>query len=108
MKYRSSFVTNSSSSSFVISKEHLTPLQIELIRSHWEAADTVAFWEDKVLGLPDGEKLIHMGSYSSEYDRWDISEDETHIAGYTSMDNFDMEQFLTVIGVDPSVVEWGE
>ena len=36
MKIRNGFVSNSSSSSFIINKENLTPNQIERIKNHIE------------------------------------------------------------------------
>lgn len=39
-------------------------------------------------------------------DGWNISEDEVDIRGYTSMDNFDMRQFLEDIGVNMDKVRW--
>ena len=48
--------------------------------------------------------------HSEETDRWDewnISEDEFTISGSTGMDNFDMDEFLTKIGVPENIVKWG-
>jgi hypothetical protein len=87
MKIRNSFVSNSSSSSFIIKKCYLTPEQIEYIRDH------------KQHGLYFGI------DYSDDY--WAITEDDSSISGYTSMDNFDMSEFLDKIGVKGHI-EWGE
>ena len=85
MKIRSGFVSNSSSSSFVVNKGFLTSMQIEQIKNHRE------------LG-------IQLGVMYSQTDYWVIDENEFELLGYTSMNNFDMEEFMEKIGVDMSKV----
>jgi len=85
MKIRHDFVTNSSSSSFVISKDVLSKAQIKAIHNHCSL----------------GEKL---GILYSDYE-WKITESDTWIAGETSMGNFDMSEFLEMIDVR-NPVQW--
>lgn len=84
MKLRNGFVTNSSSSNFVIGREGLTPLQEHAIINHIEIA--------KQLGFDDP-------AYCEESDRWNIEFFPHMIECSTFMDNFDMRGFLTWIGV---------
>ncbi len=85
MKIRTGFVSNSSSSSFVIGKAHLTELQIKLIHKHAEIGD------------------VETGD---ESDVWSITEDEIRIHGFTIMDNFDMSTYLKDIGVKAEHIRW--
>lgn len=86
---REDFVTNSSSSSFVISKTHLDNDQILAINEH----------------ITLGKKL---GMYNcSLCHEWDIDENDEYIGGYTCQDNFSMFDFLNKIGVNSETVHWG-
>lgn len=88
MKIRQDFVTNSSSSSFILSKKRLTEKQILAIKHHREIAE-------------------RMGMYN--YDcSWRIEENDDFIGGYTGMDNFSMYDFLDKIGVCGSSAIWSE
>lgn len=89
MKTRNGFISNSSSGSFIINKNCLSDLQIDNIKNH-------------------ATSLYFKRNSNHKYDAWNISEDEFCIYGRTSMDNFDMWEFLRVIGVDMNMVEWGD
>lgn len=80
MKTRSGFVSNSSSSSFIIKKEDISELQVALIKMHDQFADPG--------------------------DEWEITEDEEYIKGSTWMDNFDMDYYLSNLNIDPADIEW--
>jgi len=87
MKIRIGFVSNSSSSSFVVSLRKLSLEQLCKILNH-------QYW---------GEKL---GIEYAKSDSWDITIRKGVLYGDTSMDNFDMETFLEKLGVTEAV--WGE
>ena len=88
MKTRSGFVSNSSSSSFIISLDDITGKQLKQIRDHRHYG--------KKLGLEYAD------------DEWNISVTDTHVKGDTIMDNFDMREFLDKIGVPEEAVQWDE
>lgn len=87
MKIRLDFVTNSSSSSFTILKQHLTSKQIRAIHEHQSL----------------GKKL---GMYNTNYPWW-VSENALMIGASTDMDNFSMSSLLDTIGVNDKFVNWG-
>ena len=97
MKKRKGFVSNSSSSSFIIDKDCLSKRQIDKIKNHIEEAKKMSDPNK----TPDG--------YDFQYgwgDDWFIDEKKNNISGYTSMNNFSMNEFLADIGIDEEDIEW--
>lgn len=80
MKIRTSLVSNSSSASFIVDKHLLSQDQIDAIFNYKE--------ESKDYGIP-----------YADTDPWGLEEDDRFITGFTSLDNFDMQEYFTVLGI---------
>ena len=104
MKIRNGFVSNSSSSSFVIFKESLTNKQLNKILN-------ISYYVKKLIkkdeenGSP--KDLINKFSYYDS-DPWRIIVYDDFIFGETSMDNFSMEDYLKYIKVKKKYISWDD
>ena len=95
MKIRNGFVSNSSSSSFVIAMDKVSDLQLEAIHNHSEIQKN----------LPQELKDI----FDLEFeDSWGIDKKGQFLTGTTMMDNFNMVGFLKMIGIDDRDISWDE
>jgi len=83
MKIRNGFVSNSSSSSFIIQRSDLTASQLYAIEHHIEYAN---------------EHELDGGNHHED-DAWSITCDRDIIEGSTWMDNFSMSDVLDHLGV---------
>ncbi len=89
MKIRSSFVTNSSSSSFVVDLKELTDYTISVFKNPELVADQL---------IPTND--CTRDEYLEEAKEWDIRIEDGKLYGYTTMDNFDYSQIFYICGLD--------
>ena len=92
MKIRTGFVSNSSSSSFIVLKKNLTANILNKITKHIEFAEKVLQDDFPSWG-------------SNEEDRWHITEHIDILVLRTQMDNFPMRTFLQKLEVPPEDIE---
>lgn len=96
MKTRLGFVSNSSSSSFVVPREYVTSTQLDLILNHIKASKAICHLKKCSCGNPDMDF------------EWTIFADNDEVRGHVDMDNFSMEDFLELIGVPSEHIKWGD
>lgn len=104
MKKRIGFVSNSSSSSFVIFKEALSEKQVDMLLN-------IETWIDFFIKLDEKNDNRDNLKDKFEYynsDPWNISEHEDYIFGETSMDNFDISDYFDYINIDGKYIAWDE
>jgi hypothetical protein len=93
VKIKTDFITNSSSSSFIIPKNYLNFTQIFALLNYSQFITDL--------------KLKEFFGYYPEDDTWRVEDEETIIRGSTNMDNFNMYNFMEKIGIDPDLADWG-
>ena len=90
MKIRTGFVSNSSSSSFIVSKKVLSEDQILKIKNHITYAQ---------VNFPQIE-------WAEEDQRWSVEETDEQIKMFTGMDNFDMHEFLLALNIEDENIKY--
>ena len=105
MKIRLGFVSNSSTSSFVVPKSALTSLQIYQIKNYAQICKELL-----TLNRHGGLELTDSEKDNLEWcdGGWSITETAHSIRGFTTMDNFCMGSFMRVIGVPNDEIQTGD
>ena len=101
MKIRTNYVSNSSSSSFVIRKWSKLPEEIKDKLTLYEDTAKQILEYDSTLG-GRGDYFGYFGDWSWQFYENDVT-DTCEVR--TSMDNFDMKALLQYLGV-PFVIQW--
>ena len=92
MKIRHGFVSNSSSSSFVLYKPKMTKKQINSVKNHMEYWNEIEDSEAKFL-------IYTRWLKNDDMDAWEVTENDHNLTVETSMDNFNMEELFRHIGL---------
>jgi len=100
IKYREGFVSNSSSSSFILQTKNLKPIQKQ----------SVLHYDLMIMLFTSMDPLFCIGYDLSHYDDplWTIYDDGEKIIGHTSMDNFTFEEWFEYLGISDDDYEIGE
>jgi len=126
MKIRSGFVSNSSSSSFIVLKDALTEEQRDQIVNFQEwakffiALDEEENWKDAKVYSTERElyqsddwnewhykRLKYKFQYHDD-GYWRMIETDDYLFGATTMDNFGMNYYFNHINVDKNFVRWDD
>lgn len=107
MKIRNGFVSNSSSSSFVVNKTNLSLKQIDMIVNYDKYAKQYIA-KCKNYPYKDTKKLKEIEELFKWYDKgWDVTEDKVEIRGETIIENFDFSEYLDkIVKVDRKYITY--
>lgn len=99
MKNRIGFVSNSSSSSFILFKDILSDKQLDMVMNY----DKWITFLKEIDNVTFNDKFDYYHS-----DPWRIYENEDYIFGETSMDNFDISEYFDYIKIDQKYLKWDD
>ena len=95
MKLRNGFVSNSSSSSYIINRNKINEKQLDQIINHIEVSKEL-------------NEKNHLFDFNDFDCAWNVDVKDETILVSTIMDNFDMHDFLIAIGVKSDAIRYQE
>ena len=94
MKFRTGFVSNSSSASFIVDASELSDFEIFLIEHHGECSRFFHALDKNFPRCDPGEEW------------WIHDHGDGSLSGGTDMTNYNLKAYCARIGVDPTLIEW--
>lgn len=95
MKIRLGFVSNSSSSSFILDKNSISDIYLDIILNPSRYIKAVEKEYRKKNHIE--ESIIEAFEYVEDYKMWEISEKEDTISFSTAMDNFRWKEYVDIV-----------
>lgn len=108
MKIRTGFVSNSSSSSFVLSKICLSQEQIQAVLNTQQYIEDHFIIDEVSSNCFIQKETGQMYNFGDPYQRWITTEYENVIQGSTYMDNFDMCSFFEYLRIPEKTYKFGD
>lgn len=115
MKYRIGFISNSSSSSFIIKNYNISERDKDRIlnpkiyfREACKDAWNKLSWDEQTDYDEDFENYYSLRKdefYFECVSDWSVSEEDDHISFYTTMDNFDYLDYIELLGINDKYIE---
>lgn len=104
MKIRTGYVSNSSSSNFVVFKDALSNEQLDMILNYKECIESFILLDEE----NNNKDNIKEKFEYYKTDPWTIAEHEDFIFGDTSMDNFGMPEYFEYVNIPKDYVMWDD
>lgn len=101
MKIRNGFVSNSSSSSFIIVREALSNKDEDMVINYED-------WIKFFIKTHNSDNNLEDKFEYYDTDPWNIKVHDDYIFGETSMDNFNISSYFNFINIDKSYIKWDE
>lgn len=104
MRTRLGFVSNSSSSSFILQKDGLSELHRLMVLNHIECGKMFESFSKQI--MDEDNKISRFCIDCYDGDEWFIEETEKEIKGSTIVDNFKMDEYFFILGIDEKLYQF--